>query len=255
MSAIVLGLLVFARIGGLLMSLPLLSTQGVPKYVHVLGAVGLTLVIAPLLTLPELPASFGILIVQVASEAGLGLLMGTVVSVVFGALSLGTEIMSQQGGLGMASLFNPVLKVSSGVLSTLATWLAGMVFLSVGGHLYCLRVLGESFSVVPAGSLPNLLAGAPVLLHAISESISLGARLAGPVLGLVWITNIFVGILVRLAPRMNIYFSVGSILTSVASLALFALSLPVLLETHAQAVQEAARWLTGLLVGIGGAGG
>lgn len=255
MGAILLGLFVFSRISGLLLSLPLFNTAGVPKYVLVLSAVGLTLVLAPLVPMIEQPSSFGMLIVSIASEVLLGLLMGTVVSVLFGAIALGTEIMAQQAGLGMAAVFNPMIKVSSGALGTLATFLAGMVFLSGGVHLYCLKVVAASFSVLPAGVLYNPLNAGPVLLHAVSESIALGAQLAGPVLGLVWCTNLFVGILVRLAPRMNIYFSVGTILTSVAALSLFALSLPVLLQTHADKVREAAGWLTGLLQILGSSSG
>lgn len=255
MGAILLGLFVFARISGLLLALPLFNTQGVPKYVLVLSAVGLTMVLAPLVTSAVIPSTFGMLIISIASEVMLGLLMGTVVSVLFGAIALGTEIMAQQAGLGMAAVFNPMIKVSSGALGTLATWLAGMVFLSGGVHLYCLQVVGDSFSVLPAGTLYNPLDAGPLLVHAISESIALGAQLAGPVLGLVWCTNLFVGILVRLAPRMNIYFSVGTVLTSVAALSLFAVTLPMILQTHADKVREAAMWLTGLVEVLGASGG
>ena len=255
MGAILLGLFVFARISGLLLALPMFNTQGVPKYVLVLSAVGLTVVLAPLVPMIDPPSSFGMLIVSIGSEVMLGVMMGTVVSVLFGAISLGTEVMAQQAGLGMAAVFNPMIKISSGALGTLATFMAGMVFLSGGVHLYCLKLLGESFAILPAGVLYNPLDAGPVLLHSVSESIALGAQLAGPVLGLVWCTNLFVGVLVRLAPRMNIYFSVGTILTSVAALVLFALSMPVFLEIHADKVREAAGWITGLLHILGGSSG
>ena len=140
MGAILLGLFVFARISGLLMALPMFNTQGVPKYVLVLSAVGLTVVLAPLVPMIDLPSSFGMLIVSIGSEVMLGVMMGTVVSVLFGAISLGTEVMAQQAGLGMAAVFNPMIKISSGALGTLATFMAGMVFLSGGVHLYCLKL-------------------------------------------------------------------------------------------------------------------
>ena len=76
MGAILLGLFVFARISGLLMALPMFNTQGVPKYVLVLSAVGLTVVLAPLVPMIDLPSSFGMLIVSIGSEVMLGVMMG-----------------------------------------------------------------------------------------------------------------------------------------------------------------------------------
>ena len=56
---------------------------------------------------------------------------------------------------------------------------------------------------------------------------------------LVWLVNVFVAVLVKLAPRMNIYFSVGMILVNVAGLALFAVGLPYFLTVHQEAILNA----------------
>ena len=243
MNAILGGLLVFARLGGLAMTMPVLSAQGVPKYIAVLGVGALTIVLAPALPPTEAPATLGFLVLGMATEVGLGLLMGAVVQALFGSLALGAELMGMQMGFGMATLFNPFLKVSSGALGTLATWLASMVFLSAGLHLRCLETLGQSFAVIPPGSMPALHLAGPVVLSVVGMAIQTGVTLAGPVLALVWTINVTVAVLTRLAPRMNVYFSMGGILTAAGGLLLFGLALPWILLSHNNLLETGTDWM------------
>ena len=225
-------LLVFSRMGGLLMSMPVVSAAGVPKHVQVLGAVALTAVLTPVVPGIESPDSVGALILASGSEVGIGLLMGFIVSTMFGALHLATELMSVQAGFGMAAMFNPFAKATGGPLGSLAGWLAALGFLSLGLHHDLLILLGESFQLLPAGQLVQPGQAAPVVIELTGNVILLGVQLAGPVILLVWLLNIFVAVLTRLAPRMNVYFSVGTLMTPIAAILLFSISLPWLLEVH-----------------------
>jgi flagellar biosynthetic protein FliR len=251
-SAILAGLMVFARLGGLAMSMPVLSAQGVPKYIAVLGVGALTIVLAPALPATELTPTLGVLVLGMATEAGLGLLMGAVVQALFGSLALGTELMGMQMGFGMAMLFNPFLKMSSGALGTLATWLASLVFLAAGLHLRCLEILGQSFTLIPPGSVPSLHLAGPVVMDVVGLSIQTGVTLAGPVLALVWTINVTVAVLTRLAPRMNVYFSLGSILTATAGLALFGLALPWVLLSHHNLMESSLEWMWRIVEAVHG---
>ena len=252
MSLWIGGLLVFARLSGLALTLPVLSSQGVPKYISVLGAGMLTVVLAPALPAADIPPTIGVLLLGVMGELALGMLLGAVVAALFGAIALGTELMGMQMGFGMAMLFNPFLKIQSGALGTLASWLASLVFLGAGLHLRCLELLGTSFDEVPPGGVTDLIAAGPVVLEAVGASIATGAALAGPVLALVWMVNVFVAVLTRLAPRMNVYFSMGSILTATAGLALFGVALPWLLQTHLALLDGSADWMARLVEVVGG---
>ena len=246
----VAGLLVFARMGGLALSLPVVSAQGVPRYIAVLGAGALTMVLTPALPEAEVPATVGVLVLAVVSEIVLGLLLGGVVSALFGAVALGCELMGIQIGFGMAALFNPFLKISSGALGTMASWLAGLVFLGAGLHLRCIETLGESFAIVPPGAAMELAMAGPVVIEVVGEAIATGVSLAGPVLALVWLVNVFVAVLTRLAPRMNVYFSVGTVLTGVAGLALFGVALPWMLTGHLAVLEGAVEWMYRILEAI-----
>lgn len=244
------GMLVFGRMGGLVMGLPMLSAQGVPRLIQVLLAMAITVVLTPVVPPAMLPRSLGVLMLAMSAEVFLGLFLAAGVSAVFGAFALGTEIMGLQMGLGMARLFDPLVRAQEGLLGTLASWLAGLTFLGLGLHLECLLIVGESFHLIPPGAVALPWDQLPSVVPLVGKSILLGVQLAAPVLALVWLVNVFVAILAKLAPKMNVFFSIGMTISSVAGLGLVALALPWLIDTHANAMIESVQWLEAVLAGM-----
>lgn len=236
--------LVFIRVGALLLNLPIFSAQGVPRYVPLLVALALTVLIAPGQPVLANGESLAVLALALGSEVILGALLGMIVSAVFSAVALGTEIASQQMGLSMASMFDPLTNSNAGLVGTIASMLAGLMFISAGLHLRFVELVARSFEVIPVGlgGLPT--EGAPAVTLAIGQAITLGVQLAGPVLVLVWAINVFVGILARLAPSMNVFFSVGMSAGSVVGLLIFSVSLPYMLAAHEAALRDtvSATW-------------
>jgi len=239
MALLATTLLVFARLGGLMFTLPVISMAGVPKHVAILLSMILSLLVVPHVQLAEPDLTLGLMALSMAGEILVGVLMGAVVSAIFGAAAMAADIMAMQMGFAMAMLFNPLAKSQQGAIAGLAAWCAGLVFLGSGIHMICIGVLVDSFEVVPPGNVSDLLAGSHILMDAVAESISLALKLAGPVLVLVWLVNVFVAVLVKLAPKMNIYFSVGMILVNVAGLVLFGAGLPFFLSVHEEAILDA----------------
>lgn len=239
MALMATALLVFARLGGLMFTMPVISMSGVPKHIPVFLSMILCILVVPHVELAQADSTIGLMALSMAGEILVGILMGSVVAAIFGAAAMAADIMAMQMGFAMAMLFNPLAKSQQGAIAGLAAWCAGLIFLGSGIHLICIGVLVDSFQVIPPGQVSNLLAGSQVLMDAVAESISLSLKLAGPVLILVWLVNVFVAVLVKLAPKMNIYFSVGMILVNVAGLALFAIGLPYFLSVHEEAVLDA----------------
>jgi len=218
------GMFVFARLAGLFMTMPVISTQGVPRHVSVLGAMALTLVLVPVVPATPGAPTLALLVLGMTGDVVLGLLLGLIVNAVFISFTIASEVMSMQMGFAMATLFDPVLKSMDGPIGVLGNWLAGVVFLGMGLHLTCIGILADSFAVLPPGRVPGIFGGIDLLLEAMTTTIVLGMQLAGPVLALVWLVQVFVMVLTKIAPRMNIYFSVGMMLTNGAGLMLLALS-------------------------------
>ena len=139
-------------------------------------------------------------------------------------------------GFAMAQQLDPVSRASVSVPARLATLLAGAVFLGAGLHLECLMLIRASFMVVPPGA-----AGVPwdslmALTQMGGDLFFVGVRLGGPIVALVWMINVFVGVLAKLAPRMNVFFSVGMTVTSVVGIIVLALATPMMLGEHLEVV-------------------
>ncbi|MEE2750811.1 MAG: flagellar biosynthetic protein FliR [Myxococcota bacterium] len=234
-------LLVFARIAGLMRVLPVLSMAGTPKLFLLLSGFAITLAVLPIVPVAPLSATLGVLVFGVMGEILLGVLLGSIVQAIFASMTLAGEVMANQMSFAMATLFNPLMKGTDSTIGTICNWLAGLVFLGIGLHFTCIGIVAESFQVIPPGAVAEVFKGMEFFVDAVSTSILIGVKLSGPVLILVWLVQIFVAILTKMAPRMNVYFSVGITLVNVAGLGLLGLSLPFILQTHGEAMVNSTR--------------
>lgn len=235
-------LLVFARLAAALMWVPVLSARGVPRHVPVLLAVLLTVLVGPHAPLARIEGPVA-LILAVGLELLYGSAAGLGLAAVFASIALAAEVSSQQTGLAMMTIFDPVLKTQEGPLGVLAAAVAGWVFLASGLHREVLLLLAGLFAAVPPGTAAIGAALIEGVAAQVARSVVLGVQLAGPVVVLVFLVNAFVGVLTRLAPRMNVFFSVGMSVTGAAGVALFALALPWFIEAHHAALRDAIRWM------------
>ena len=238
---------VFCRVAGLVAALPVFSSEGTPKHVPIFTAIGVMLVVGPAVPVAPPPAHTAAWIVSIVGEIGLGLLAGMSVRTIFVALSMSTEMMATQMGLAMATLLNPVDAQQSGPLGALASWAAGLTFLATGLHLRCLEMVAASFHTVPPGAASWSAEGLQAVVQAAETAVVLGVQLSGPILVLVWLVNVLVAVLARLAPRMNVFFSIGLTLTSTAGILLLGFGLPWIIAVHHESVRQAvatlATWL------------
>lgn len=235
----------FARIGGLLAILPVMSAQGVPRSVPVLLSLILTALIAPSLVVVDQPPGLAAFALGLAGDMLLGFILGAGVAATFASLAFAAEIIAHQASLSAAMMFDPVAHTQEGPIGILASWLAGAVFIGAGGHLRAVEIVAASFQVIPAGQAAVPQGAVPDLVQAVAAAFALGIQLAGPVVAFVWLVNLFVALLARLAPRMNAFFAVGTTLTSVAAVGVTILALPWVLPVHAEAVLAAVARLLG----------
>ena len=236
--------LVFARVGALILGMPVFSADGVPKAIPVFSALGITLLIAPAMPLVATPESLGLLVAAVAGELFIGFLAGLTVRAIFASLAIGSEVMAMQMGLAMATMLNPLERQQAGPVGTMVSWGATMMFIGQDMHLRCLEGVALSFQAMPAGRWDADIALIRTLPEIIEVAIHLGVQLAGPVLALVFFVNVLVAILARLAPRMNVFFSIGMTLTSVFGVLIIVPSLPWMLAIHSAALANAVERLS-----------
>ncbi len=236
--------LVVGRVGTFLELLPGLSVLGLPRSVRTLLVLLIAGAITPHVPLVEID-SFGVVALALVREVLAGGLLGIGVAAVFAALALAMDVAGFQIGFSFSMLLDPLTKAQENTLSTLASWAAAGIFFASGLHQRCLVLLARSFDAVPPGRAsfaPDAVAGA--LSMEVARCIELGVQLAGPIVLLVWLVNLLIALLSRLAPKMNAFFSVGTSATGAVGLTMVWVSLPWILTVHHAAVAASVqRWL------------
>lgn len=210
---VMLGLLVAARLGGLFLFAPIISSEGIPAQVKValllaLTAAGYPAVLPTVLAVnPQalaLPTSLLELAPLVAMEVLVGTIIGFVAAIPMMAAQFSGVITGQQMGLDLAQEYDPTSGVDSNVLSHLLYYLAIIGFLMLGGgELIVLAVL-RSFETVPLGGFradQTLLDWVAALLGA---AFSLALRLSAPVLCMMLLESVAMGFINKTAQAFNI---------------------------------------------------
>lgn len=218
----------FMRLVGLMLAAPIFAERAVPVRVKVGLAVAITALIVP--TLPPPPAAHPVSLagaVLLAQQLIIGAALGFAMRIVIVAVETAGEIAGLQMGLGYATLFDPERADLIPVLGQFLGLLALLAFLALDGHLHMVRVLSDTFRVLPVGASTLDGAGYRTLVAWGGYLFAAGVLLCLPLLGAMLIANIGLGILTRAAPQLNL-FAVGFPLTLAAGFVILALTLPLL---------------------------
>ena len=236
-----------ARIGGVVATMPALGVRDVPVLVKVLLSVLLAGVVLPGLPAVSEPPTVMALLWGMCTEVVVGTAIGSTVRMVFGALPLASELLSNQMGHNAANLFDPLMSVSQSPLGLLSSLLASLVFLGSNLHLAVLLAVSDSFVALPPGSAIDAFCLGAWWADLAGMVLSCGLRLAAPIVVLVFLINTFVAVIARLAPSMNVFFSMGLLLTLSGGCLVYYVSLPVMIDATIHLVGEGVSSLPGLV--------
>lgn len=239
---------IFTRIGGVMMTAPVLGSNHVPRRIRIVLAVTLTLILAPLTPVAAAVTLFSApwWLITVAQLA-LGIAIGMVLMIAFEAVVMGGELISYGMGLSFAQLADPVRGVSTPVVSQFLLILLTLLFLAMNGHLMLIEILAKSFISLPpaqAGLDQTRFTG---LIQWSGTIFSGGVRLALPVMVALLLVNMAFGVVSRATPSLNLQ-SVGLPISLIIGLLLMRYSLPGLqtvFEDSLDAVWQVIAAMTG----------
>ncbi|MFZ9915810.1 MAG: flagellar biosynthetic protein FliR, partial [Phycisphaerales bacterium] len=146
--------LVVARVVGLAIQGPVLSSPAIPIRIKGLLVVALGLAIYPTVSAAgDLPqsASLGMLVPLVVLEIAIGAFIGFMASMPLLAAQFGGLAMGQQIGLGFARFYNPAIGEESDSLEQILFFMALATFLALGGLESMFSATAASFASIPAG--------------------------------------------------------------------------------------------------------
>lgn len=217
-----LGLLL-VRPGALLMTAPVFGGTFAPPMVRVGLLLLLTLTMAPIVPLPPTLGGTGTTLIA-ARELLIGLALAFSVRILVAGAELAGHLAGFQIGYAYASLVDPQSGVRNGVLSALYANVTLMVFLGVNGHHHMLQALVASYGALPLsggawaaeGDLSTLVA------RTLGTIFVLGARLAAPVVFVLFVVEVALGLLSRGAPQLNLMVNAAPVRLTVGLVVLAA---------------------------------
>src|ERR1700744_5269170 len=224
-------MLVFARIGAMVMLLPGLGESNIPVRIKLAIALLLTLIILPLHRLAyhvDLQVSLNPLLVLMVHEIVIGVVLGATARVTLAALQVAGSVIAQQMGLGFVTSVDPTQGQQGLLIGNFLTLLGITLLFATDTHYLVIAALSESYAVFsPAGLFPSG-AVAQLAPRAFAAAFRIGMQLSAPFLVFGLVFNIGLGVLARLMPQMQVYF-VGVPLSILAGLLILALGLAAMM--------------------------
>jgi flagellar biosynthetic protein FliR len=235
----------FFRIAGAFMVAPVFGARLVPMRVRLALTVAATVVMAPLLPAAQpfelsFPAA-GI----VAREAVVGVAMGFCLQMIFDALIVAGQTIAMGMGLGMATMIDPQRGISVPVVSQFFVILGFLIFLSLGGHLATVRLLADSFELLPIGGGFSSDGLWQVVTWG-SQMFAGAVRIALPAATALLVANIAFGVMSRAAPTLNL-FAVGLPAGLLIGFVLLLLNIGHLSALIAELLQNTLNGIAGML--------
>jgi flagellar biosynthetic protein FliR len=202
-------LLVFVRLAAMLTTAPLLSHRSVPVTHRAGLALLLALVLVPVIgrTTP-VSDNLAALVVALFGEALIGGAIGFVAGLAIASVQSAGEVLGFQMGLGLGAVYDPAMGQQATVITRLFDVLGLMLFLALDGHHIMVSAVAASFHRLRPGAAmasAGLASGVVVLGGKVLRS---ALEVAAPLVGVLFVVNVVLALLARVAPHLNI-FAVG----------------------------------------------
>lgn len=201
-------LIVFARVGAVLMLLPAFSDEAVPMRIRLIMALGFSIglygPLAPRVGSAALDVA-GLPMIIIA-EMLVGMAMGMIVRILFSAAAMAGSIVSLQIGLASALVVDPSLGGQSPLLARLLLLAAVVVCMALGVHHLWITSIVHSYGLFPVGGLPPGEDFAMLAVRVLGEATSLGVSLAAPLIVFGVLFNVGLGLAARVAPTIQVFF-------------------------------------------------
>ncbi|GAB2476544.1 flagellar biosynthetic protein FliR [Jatrophihabitans fulvus] len=184
---------------------PPIATAGVPKTVKVMLSVALAVAVLPTVRghLPEQEA-FPIacaLVIQIV----LGAALGFMTRLVFAAVEAAGSLLDLFGGFALSTAYDPLSTTMTSVLGRFYAMLCTTLIFATDVHLAIFRGFLRTFTAVPLDAGFDLDAMASQVTGGMTELFVSALQIAGPLIVVLFIADLALGVLNRIAPQLNAF--------------------------------------------------
>ena len=205
------GGLLTARLLPLVVLTPVFGGQAVPARFRlalaIVIATSFMAATAPHELLMTSKIAYALLIVK---ETMVGLTLAIFVLVLFETFAALGALWDRARGSDSTMLYNPTSRQQQTVLGVFVVHLAVVLFLTAGGHLVLLKAMADSLlAISPHAPMPTQLVGRPAslaMISLVSDLFSVAVRLAVPAILVIFVVDIALGLINRMAPQIQAFF-------------------------------------------------
>ncbi|MBW6432965.1 flagellar biosynthetic protein FliR [Actinoplanes hulinensis] len=193
------------RTSAWLMVCPPFNSRFIPGPVKALLSVGLTLPMAPYLrqTVPSLETMD--LIASALLQVFIGAALGFITALLFAALQAAGDLLDLFSGFTLASSYDPFSQSSSSIFGRLYNLVALTLLFASDAHQIILRGFLQSFETLPLDTVFSMETFSQVLIRGIDEMFLAAVQIAGPLIAVLFLADVALGLLNRVAPALNVF--------------------------------------------------
>ena len=201
-------MLVFARVGTLVMLLPGFGERFIPGRVRLSLALFLTLAMAPVVR-PLLPQGAGRLETALGLmlfELMVGLMIGLLGRLVVASLQTAGNFVSQALGLSFAESIDPTQGGQAAAVGNFLMITGVTLLFATDAHHLVIAAIRGSYTVLPPGEVPSTGDAARLALDTLGKGFAIAVQIAAPFIVFGMVANLGLGVLSRLMPALQVFF-------------------------------------------------
>jgi flagellar biosynthetic protein FliR len=199
-------LLVFGRLAGFFVTLPIFSYRNIPTQFKIGFAAFVSLMIMFTLDIPviDLDLTFVFLLVK---EVIIGLIIGFVANIIMTAIQIAGNFIDFQMGFAIANVIDPQTGAQGPVIGQYLYIFALMFLLAVDGHHLLIQGAIHSFDVIDVDQLIDLGQDGLLItaINMFNQLFLIAFQMAIPIVGTLFLVDVTLGIVARTVPQLNVF--------------------------------------------------
>ena len=206
---LILFVVVFTRLSGMMMTAPLISTYPIPMQIKVWFMAAVAFILFPVVLAQhgfQIPTNIPALTLILIKEFIIGYIIGFIADIVFIGVEIAADLISMQMGLTAAQAMNPMTGDTSPILAQAYTILASFIFIGINGYSWIFSALYKTFQIIPPGYDINMSGTfTNNIITVSSQMFTIGMGIALPIFSVLVITDVLLGFVAKMMPKMNIF--------------------------------------------------
>jgi len=185
---------------------PPFNNRGLPGQAKALLAMAIALPLTPRLA-TQVPSgvAFGSLLAMAVEQLVVGVALGFITSLLFSAFQSAGNLIDLFGGFSLAFAIDPFSYQGNAIFGRFYTITASTLLFATDAHQVVLRGFTQSYKAIPLDAAISLGRLNQTLADGTATMFVAALEIAGPLIAVLFATDIALGLLSRAAPALNAF--------------------------------------------------